>query len=61
LLLCKGAFDGRAWPGLIWKWKAGLSLKRQQDKGVRLPCAGGNDAWVCFPPAKGLCHAGDGQ
>lgn len=26
LLLCKGVADGRAWPGLIWKWKAGLSL-----------------------------------
>lgn len=26
LLLCKDAGDGRAWPGLISKWKAGLSL-----------------------------------
>lgn len=26
LLLCKDAADGRAWPGLISKWKAGLTF-----------------------------------
>lgn len=41
LLLCKDTADGRAWPGLICKWKAGPSLSRA---GVWLPCARGNDA-----------------
>lgn len=35
LLLCKDAADGRAWPGLISKWKVGPSLAPPRDSETR--------------------------
>lgn len=36
LLLCKDAADGRAWPGLTCKWKAGPSLSPETARQGRL-------------------------